>query len=261
MIYQLNELSLDLQTLEKLAPNNYTRRIKSHFYAYSTKYEFCRFFAVDDYSEHLGIICMFNSSMMVSSFEGVEFSNDTLSEIASFAMMNKPYSVEFPAQYASALERMCRTEYVGDKRTEFAFCAKHELPDLDVQELPRLDDVYKILAECFPAIKNNHGLWLTDTSHRIRRGLAQSFILDGCSTATVQYIIDKVALIGHVGTLPEERGKHHARKLLYWIGEKLTADGFDVRLFARPHRVSYYEEIGFKKCGLDIVLERKYADI
>ena len=123
------------------------------------------------------------------------------------------------------------------------------------------DDVFKILAECFPAIKNNHGLWLTDTSHRVRRGLAQSFILDGCTTATVQYIIDKVALIGHVGTLPEERGKHHARKLLYWIGEKLTADGFDVRLFARPHRVSYYEEIGFKKCGLDIVLERKYKTI
>ena len=221
MIYQLSQLSLP--TLEKLTPNNYTRRIKSHFLAYSTKYEFCRFFAVDDYDEHLGIICVFNSSMMVSSFEGITFDEDTLSEIASFIVMNKPYSVEFPVQYAPALERMCQIEYVGDKRTEFAFAAKSEIPELDVQELPKLDDVFAILAECFPAIKNNHGLWLT-------------------------------------GTLPAERGKHHARKLLYWIGEKLTADGFDVRLFARPHRVSYYEEIGFKKCGLDIVLERKYAD-
>ncbi|MBQ2581810.1 MAG: hypothetical protein II574_09310 [Ruminococcus sp.] len=259
MIYQLSQLSL--QTLEKLTPNNYTRRIKSHFLAYNTKYEFCRYFAVDDYDEHLGIICVFNSSMMVSSFDGITFDEDTLSEIASFIVMNKPFSVEFPVQYASALERMCQIEYVGDKRTEFAFAAKSEIPELDVQELPKLDDVFAILAECFPAIKNNHGLWLTDTSHRVRRGLAQSFILDGCTTATVQYIIDRVALIGHVGTLPAERGKHHARKLLYWIGEKLTADGFDVRLFARPHRVSYYEEIGFQKCGLDIVLERKYTDM
>ncbi len=259
MIYQLSQLSL--QTLEKLTPNNYTRRIKSHFLAYNTKYEFCRFFAVDDYDEHLGIICVFNSSMMVSSFDGITFDEDTLSEIASFIVMNKPFSVEFPVQYASALERMCQIEYVGDKRTEFAFAAKSEIPELDVQELPKLDDVFAILAECFPAIKNNHGLWLTDTSHRVRRGLAQSFILDGCTTATVQYIIDRVALIGHVGTLPAERGKHHARKLLYWIGEKLAADGFDVRLFARPHRVSYYEEIGFQKCGLDIVLERKYTDM
>ncbi len=258
MIYQLNELSM--QTLEKLTPNNYTRRIKSHFLSYSTKYEFCRFFAVDDYDRHLGMICVFNSSMMVSPFEEMTFGEDTLSEIASFVVMNKPFSVEFPVEYAPVLERACQIEYVGDRRTEFAFAAHGELPDLDVQELPKLDDVFGILAECFPAIKNNHGLWLTDTSHRVRRGLAQSFILDDCTTATVQYIIDRVALIGHVGTLPEQRGKHHARKLLYWIGEKLTADGFDVRLFARPHRVSYYEEIGFKKCGLDIVLERKYTD-
>lgn len=75
-------------------------------------------------------------------------------------------------------------------------------------------------------------------------------------TATIQYIIDGVALVGHVGTIPEERGKFHARQLLYWIGEKLTQDGFQVRLFARPHRVSYYEEIGFKACGIDLVLER-----
>ncbi|WP_028504563.1 N-acetyltransferase [Ruminococcus sp. FC2018] len=258
MIYQLTQL--DLKTLEKLSSNNYTRRIKSHFLAYSTKYEFCRFFAVDDYDKHCGIICMFNSSMIVSGFDGTAFSRDILSEIASFAVINKPLSVEFPVEYSQDLERMCSIEYIGDKRTEFAFSAQGELPELNVQELPRLDDVYAILAQCFPAIKNNHGLWLTDTSHRVRRGLAQSFILDSCSTATVQYIIDRVALIGHVGTLPEERGKHHARKLLYWIGEKLTADGFDVRLFARPHRVSYYEEIGFKKCGLDIVLERKDTD-
>jgi N-acetylglutamate synthase-like GNAT family acetyltransferase len=59
-----------------------------------------------------------------------------------------------------------------------------------------------------------------------------------------------------VGTVPEERGKLHARQLLYWIGERLTQDGIEVRLYARPHRVSYYEEIGFKECGIDTVLER-----
>ena len=77
---------------------------------------------------------------------------------------------------------------------------------------------------------------------------------------TIQYIIDGVVLIGNVGTIPKERGKYHARNLLYWIGEKLTDDGFDVRLMARPHRVSYYEEIGFEEIDSDIVLERKEND-
>ena len=116
-----------------------------------------------------------------------------------------------------------------------------------MNELPKLDDVFRILAPCFPAIKNSYELWLTDTSHRVRRGLSQSFLLGDYTTATIQYIIDGVALVGHVGTIPEERGKFHAR---------LTQDGFQVRLFARPHRVSYYEEIGFKACGIDLVLER-----
>ena len=67
---------------------------------------------------------------------------------------------------------------------------------------------------------------------------------------------DNVVFSDNLKSGPEERGKFHARQLLYWIGEKLTQDGFQVRLFARPHRVSYYEEIGFKACGIDLVLER-----
>ena len=62
-----------------------------------------------------------------------------------------------------------------------------------------------------------------------------------------------------VGTIPEERGKMHARTLLYWIGERLAQQGIAVKLFARPHRVSYYEEIGFKAIGIDVVLEMKNA--
>ena len=223
MIYETKEISSEL--LSGLKPNNYTRRIKSHFAAYGTGYDFLHFYAVEESGEKLGIISVFNASMMISTF--------------------KDKSAE-----------LTKAEYKGDKRTEFSFVAKNDIPPLDVNELPKLDDVFRILAPCFPAIKNSYELWLTDTSHRVRRGLSQSFLLGDYTTATIQYIIDGVALVGHVGTIPEERGKFHARQLLYWIGEKLTQDGFQVRLFARPHRVSYYEEIGFKACGIDLVLER-----
>ena len=73
----------------------------------------------------------------------------------------------------------------------------------------------------------------------------------------MQYIIDGVALIGQVATLPEYRGQLYARRLLYWIGERLSDDGYEVHLFARPHRVSYYEEIGFAAIAHDIVFELK----
>ena len=105
-------------------------------------------------------------------------------------------------------------------------------------------------------IANSYDLWLTDTSHKIRHGLSQCFMLGNFTTATIQYICDNTALVGHVATIPEERGRFHARKLLYWLGEKLNKEGVNVRLFARSHRVSYYEEIGFKEIGRDIVFER-----
>ena len=214
------------------------------------------FYAVEESGEKLGIISVFNASMMISTFKDKRFDDKVLGELAGFILMNKPAAVEFEAEYSDKLAELTKAEYKGDKRTEFSFVAKNDIPPLDVNELPKLDDVFRILAPCFPAIKNSYELWLTDTSHRVRRGLSQSFLLGNYTTATIQYIIDGVALVGHVGTIPEERGKFHARQLLYWIGEKLTQDGFQVRLFARPHRVSYYEEIGFKACGIDLVLER-----
>jgi len=254
MIYEYK--NLDTKLLSELRKNNYSRRIKSHFAAYGTEYGFLRFFAVEKNKELLGLISVFNGSMMISSFEGKVFDSDVIAETAGFIRMLKPESIELEKRYADMLEPMLEGEYRGERRTEFAFVPKRVLPPLEVDEVPKLDDVFGILSACFPKLADSYELWLTDTSHRVRRGLSQSFMLGNYTTATIQYIIDGVALVGHVGTLPEERGKFHARQLLYWIGERLTADGFEVRLFARPHRVSYYDEIGFKACGVDIVLER-----
>ena len=254
MISQTLDMNNDL--LDKLKQNHYSRRIKSHFYSYGTKYDFSRFFLVGNEKEYLGIISVFNSSMMISTFVNKTFEENILSEIAHFILINKPSIVEFECCYAEYLKAELTDEYKSEIRTEFEFVSKNTLPDLNVDELPKLDDVFNVLKTSFPAIADSYDLWLTDTSHRIRHGLAQSFLLGNYTTATIQYIIDGTALIGHVATMPEERGKFHARRLLYWIGERLTLDGFAVKLQARPHRVSYYEEIGFKANSTDIVLER-----
>ena len=255
MIYQLKNAEDKL--FKKLKPSHYSRRIKSHYLAYGVKYDFSRLFIVERDSEPVGIISVFNASMLITELEDIVFTENELEDIAIFIKMTKPYSVEIPSYYDDAIEPMLSDMYSPDDRTEFAFCSKGEIPDLEVDECPSLDDVFSILRESFPTLAQAYELWITDTSHRVRHGLSQSFLMGDYTTATIQYIIDKKALIGHVATRPEHRGKFFARKLLYWIGERLTNDGFDVRLFARPHRVSYYEEIGFKAIGHDKVFEIK----
>ncbi|MBR4622464.1 MAG: hypothetical protein IKO44_02895 [Ruminococcus sp.] len=248
------------ELLSQLSHNHYSRRVKSHYFAYKTDYDFSRIFEISDEGKALGAVAVFNASMIVASCEGITFDTETLEELAGFILMIAPTVVEIEPRYADTLKPLLAEDYTIDHRTQFEFVSRNELPDLEVNELPKLDDVFRVLASSFPSIAESYELWTTDTSHRIRRGLSQSFLLGDYTTATIQYIVDKVALIGHVATIPERRGEFHARRLLYWIGERLTRDGFTVRLFARPHRVSYYEEIGFRAIEHDIVFERKEPD-
>lgn len=257
MIYQTKDV--DIALIAKLKDNNYSRRIKSHFMAYGVEYDFLRFFFMEHKGERLGLFSEFNSAFMISTFEGKELPDEMIEELAGFVRMLKPFSVELEKKYGDKLAVLLDDEYRTDRRTEFTYVATGKLPPLDIDETPKLDDVYSILAQCFPRLAESYELWITDTSHRVRRGLSQSFLMGDYTTATIQYIIDKVALVGHVGTIPEERGKMHARTLLYWIGERLAQQGIAVKLFARPHRVSYYDEIGFKAIGIDTVLEMRNA--
>lgn len=260
MISETHDITKELlNTLEK---NHYTRRIMSHYFAYGVGYDFCKFYFIreDENSENDAVISIFNASMVVSVFEGHKLSDNDISELSTLIYMTKPLTVELDYAYSEKLSNIISDEYNIFERTMFEFMCKNHIPMLDVNETPKLDDVYSILATSFPAIKNSYSLWLTDTSHRVRKGLSQSFTLEGCSSATIQYIIDGIAFVGHVATIPEERGKHYARELLYWLGERLNEDGFSVQLFARSYNVSYYTEIGFMPIYNDIVLERKNID-
>lgn len=260
MITETHDITEEL--LNTLKKNHYSRRIKSHYLAYGIGYDFCRFYFVRENkcADNDAVVSIFNASMVVSVFECHTLSDNEISELSTLVLMTKPVTVEIENDYSKRLSSMISDEYNLFDRTMFEFVCKNHIPKLDVNEMPRLDDVYNILSTSFPAIKNSYSLWLTDTSHRVRKGLSQSFTLKNCSSATIQYIIDGIAFVGHVATIPKERGKHHARELLYWLGERLNDDGFSVQLFARSYNVSYYTEIGFRPIYNDIVLERKDID-
>lgn len=258
MITQTTDI--DGVILQELKSSHFSRRIRSHFLAYGTKYDFCRFFFIKDGEDKRGVISLFNSAMVVSSFEDKHLTDSDIFELSIFINMTKPFTVELDPCYAESLYSHIKEEYNSFGRVEFEFRCPCDVPKLNVNETPRLDDVFDILKTSFPIIKQTKDLWLTDTSHRIRRGMSQSFTLDNVSSATIQYLIDDIAFVGHVATVPSHRGKHHARELLYWIGEQLNKDGFKVRLYARDYNVSYYNEIGFVHVNSDKVFERKNID-
>ncbi len=241
---------------ERLTPNCYTRKLKSNFNAYQTKYDFCRFYEAKTDSTK-AIICMFNSSMLVATIDDVEFDDEFINDLITFIQMNKPTMVEVDRLIAQKLQQTLSDDYDFKIRTEYEYDKKIDAIDISVEEKPKLDDIFCIVKIAFPALADTYDLWITDTSHRIRRDQAWVYSYKNASTLMVKYIIDGYALIGQVGTLPEARGKNYARELLYYTIYKMQKQGIRVCLFAREKMFSFYEELGFTPVLMDLVLERK----
>lgn len=250
-IFSQQELELD-----NLTPNCYTRKLKSNYNAYETNYDFCRFYRAETTSLK-AIICMFNSSMLVATVINESIDDELISDIITFIRMNKPSMVEVDKSIAEIIKDTLSDEYNSEIRTEYEYKEPVSPIDIDVDESPKLDDIFDIVKVAFPALADTYEMWITDTSHRIRRNQAWLYCYQNASTLMVKYILDGYALIGQVGTLPEARGRNYARQLLYYTINKMQQQGIKVCLFAREKMFSYYTELGFTPVLMDIVLERK----
>ncbi len=255
MIKFLSEI--DENIFNRLTNNHYSRKIKSNFLAYGVKYEFSRFFIICEDGIDFGLINLFNSSMTVSTFSNFILNENFVNDLVTFINMNLPDTIEIDKSIAIKIKQQLECDYKATDRMDFKFCEHDFHTSMTVNEVPQLDKVFNVVSQCFPSLKNSYQSWITDTSHRIRHGLSQIFMIGDFTTAYIHYIIDGCAVVGQVATLPESRGHHHARELLYYIGDKLSQNNIEVHLFARSHRVSYYKEIGFLPLSEDIVFERK----
>ncbi len=241
---------------DKLAPNCYTRKLKSNFNAYNTKYDFCRFYKAET-NEIKAIICMFNSSMLVATVVDANYDDEFIRDLIIFIQMNKPTMVEVDRLIAEKLQTFLSDDYDFNIRTEYEYDKKVEPFNIIVDENPKHDEIFNIVKVAFPALADTYKMWITDSSHRLRRNQAWLYCYKKSSTLMVKYILDGYALIGQVGTLPQARGNNYARELLYYTINKMQSQGIKVCLFAREKMFSYYEELGFTPVLMDLVLERK----
>jgi GNAT superfamily N-acetyltransferase len=149
------------------------------------------------------------------------------------------------------------SQYQVIHRTMFQLAAgdENEIDEADVDFSPSLDDVYDILREGFPNL-TDYPLWLTDTSHRVRRGISRVITYKNTTTASIVYDINGYVLVGQVATRAASRGNGYARKFLKWLAAYLEKNGKTSFLYALDIRESFYREIGFKAADSQYVLER-----
>lgn len=234
----------------ELCKSEYGCKILSYYYAYGIKYDFCRFYEIINENAKCGFIFMMNSTMVIHASEDAD-----KSEIYSFIEMNMPFRIELSQLLMPDENKL--VHYQKLRRTRYEFANNWEVSQSDelINENPKLDDVYKILSEGFPNLLD-YGLWITDTSHRIRKGISRVYTYKNCTTASVLYDINDTVLVGQVATGIASRGSGYARELLYWLGRKICGEGKRAQLYALDIRRSYYAHIGFKEADTDYVLER-----
>ncbi|MBR5370583.1 MAG: GNAT family N-acetyltransferase [Oscillospiraceae bacterium] len=241
-------------TREKLAVCHYGRKMLCCMQAYGFERSFCQFFMLQSDSG-AAILMLQNSTLLISSQDDFSGDTDAASELSLFIDMHAPFRVEG----CQSLLRMLRLKDYGTlARSVFTLVRGGISPLFDTDEIndcPRLDDVYQILSEGFPNLIS-YPLWLTDTSHMVRHGFRQCFTYFNVTAATAIYDYNDHVLIGQVATKRAARGKGYARDFLHWIANRLDAQGKTGILYALDIRKSFYEEIGFKLTESEIVWER-----
>lgn len=218
---------------KRLDESYYMRKILANYRAYGTDYDFASFYEGENIA-----VSVFNGNMTICASEGAD-----TGELEEFIRFSLPYEIELPYEVSKRMELY---GYKADNRTLFRFEKGEYSDDTKIDDNPKLDGVFDILKTGF-SLDGLYDEWLTDTSHRIRHGVSRFYRYEN-TVAGMLFEDSGICFFGQIATLPSDRGKGHARRLLRKLYDEI---GGECQLFARDERVSFYKSIGFTEIYTD----------
>lgn len=209
------------------------QKIRSLLLAYGTNYDFCRFFTGENV-----VLAQLNGDFIISDFGETDFGE--LAEFLNFS----GFSEIFCSEYLGLL----LDKQLGVKQEIVNLMRFAGVPEKNALEILAPADAFRIIKTGFDF---DFEMWYLDMSHRVRHGVSRLYGLDGAALA-VQYNQNGEALISQVATLPENRGKGYARRLVSAVCAELHES--EVFVLCEDRLLGFYEKIGFvpvdKKCCL-----------
>ena len=204
------------------------------FRAYGGGTDFCRFYRQDDAL----LVAVLDSDYVICTVGG----DPDFEELAAFVRINGFNSLLAEEDVCSGLEKNgLEAEFAREALMEY----RGGYIPAPTEKNPPLDDVYAILKSSFGDIP--YEPWLLDTSHRIRHGVSDVYVL-GKSTCTVLFDHGGYAFVTQVATAPEERGKGSAKRLLQSAAGECSLHA-KTRLVCREAIIPFYEKCGFERIG------------
>ncbi len=214
------------------------QKIRALLTAYGVSYDFCRFFSHNENS----FLADMGGSFVLSAGE-----NADPEELARFLMFNGCAELLCGFDIGGGIDR-----FLGAERTEINVMrfSGRAVP-ADIGRDPPLSEVYAIVGNVFGF---EFEPWYLDMSHRIRHGVSRCRRLEG-SALVIQHEINGEALISQVATLPGQRGRGFASRLLSAACAELSDS--EVFILCEDKLIPFYRNNGFEVCGRLVQLARK----
>ena len=220
--------------------NIYTEKIRSLADAYGFGYDFCRFWAQD-------------GGAVVGSYYG----DATAADCGDISAVRAEELSAFIGcgQFGRALmpyelyERLGGGAHAQKRLLMKAGGSIVKTDDIDkVRTYPAvsISEIYEIANSGFDIDFNK---WYTDTSHMLRHGTAQLYTLGGSSCAVKMFSSGGITYLSYICTLPGERGKGLAKRLISHICTKEAEAGNEVFLFCEEELRAFYEKADFVPAG------------
>lgn len=218
----------------------YTEKIRSLADAYGFGYDFCRFWAQD-------------GGAVIGSYYGE-------ATVAACGRIGKARSAELAAFIGCGQFVRALMPYSLYEKTGGVPGAEKLLLMKAGNGIKKTDDIDKVLTgtevsigEIYEIAKSGFDIdfnkWYTDTSHMLRHGSARLYALDGASCAVRMFASGGISYLSYICTVPGERGKGLAGRLIAHICAQEAGSGNEVFLFCAEELEGFYRKCGFEPAG------------
>lgn len=215
------------------------QKIRALWMAYSAGYDFCRFFVTEN-----AVICIQDRDAVLCATGEESCDYDEMAEFFAFCGVRKIFCSEYAGKRLGKLlgcgvQSVNLMRFVGDAVSA------------EIDAAPPLQEVFGVIQQAFLLSDAAYEPWYLDMSHKIRHGISKAYRLGG-SVVIVQYHQNGDVLLSQAATLPAERMRGNAAKLIKAVCAEYA--GSTVKIICDDELVSFYSKIGFeeeaKKCNL-----------
>lgn len=213
------------------------QKILALWLAYSSKFEFCRFFAADNF-----VLCEQEGSVVVCTSGNCNYNE--LAEFLLFCGTREVFCSGIDGENISK-HLDCDLQFVNQMRFKGASVS------CQTEHNPPLTEVFEVIKAAYGLSDKLFEPWYLDMSHQIRHNISEVRRLDD-SVLVIQYNLNGNVLLSQVATVPQKQRNGNASVLISAVCAEYADK--NVEVICTDELVSFYERNGFsfisKKCIL-----------